>query len=357
MSLLSLAAGYNVGCTGKQPSSFKAVFSGCDDTAGNHYIAQLTPSGEVAVRIKVPLRVHGSVFVREINSALFFARRPGNQLYQLDVGSGRLVHTFTNTPDRHFYGHGVVSADGETLFATENNTADLSGVIGVYSLAGSPRKVAEFPSGGIGPHQLALLPDQKTLVVANGGMATHPSSERSVLNLDTMAPNLAYLNIKDGELLELHEPLHHKMSVRHLDVATDGSVVFGVQYQGELNDTVPLVGSHKRGEPIRWFDLPVAMQRRAKQYTASVAIDNAGRYVVVSCPRGNMLGCWDLASGHLIQQLDSPDAAGLYRLPHSGWISSNGYGDVSLLKYADQRLERSAVAHSALRWDNHLTVI
>jgi len=357
MSLLSLATGYNVGCIVKQPPVFKAVFSGCDDTAGNHYIAQLTPAGEIAVRIKVPLRVHGSVFVPQINSALFFARRPGNHLYQLDVGAGRLVHTLLTAPDRHFYGHGVVSADGETLFATENNITDLGGVIGVYSLAGSPRKVAEFPSGGIGPHQLALLPDQKTLVVANGGMATHPTSGRSVLNLDSMAPNLAYLSIKDGELLELHEPLHHKMSIRHLDVAADGSVVFGVQYQGELNDMVPLVGSHKRGEPIRWFDLPVTTHGRAKQYTASVAIDNAGRYVVVSCPRGNLLGCWDLASGRLIQQLDSPDAAGVNRLQHSGWISSNGYGDVSLLTYTDQRLKRSAVAHSALRWDNHLTVI
>lgn len=358
-TLLALPASMATGCAPQTATEYgiNAILSGCDDEAGQHYIAQLGPAGNFLARVAVPQRVHGSVYVPQLHSALFFARRPGNHLYQLDMNTGQLVHTLVNTPDRHFYGHGVVTADGATLFTTENNTRELTGVIGVYSLGEKVEKIGEFPSAGIGPHQLALMPDQQTLVVANGGMATHPDSEREVLNLDTMAPNLTYLNIADGSVLESHEPPHHKMSIRHLDVSPDGTVVFGVQHQGDLTDQVSLIGSHRQGQALRWLEMPDAMQLRIQQYTASVAVDAAGDYVAVSCPRGNLVGCWEVASGRLVQLLDSPDAAGLHRVGGTGWVSSNGYGDVSVLRRDQSSLIPRPISHSPYRWDNHLTVI
>lgn len=361
-SLLALTPINLHGCS-NQPTSeplFTSVFSGCDDLDGNHYIAQLNSSGEFITRVVVPQRVHGSVFLPQQNRALFFARRPGTHLYSLDTHSGKLVHTLESRNDRHFYGHGVVSNDGHWLYTTESNLSDLSGIIGVYSLNDKNQKiekVAEFSSGGIGPHQLAVMPDQATLVVANGGMATHPDSGRKVLNQETMAPNLSYLRISDGALLESHTPPHHKMSIRHLDVAGDGKVAFGVQYQGDLTDAVPLVGSHRLGEDIAWLEMPEAFQLRVKQYTASVAVDTEGTVALVSCPRGNLIGCWDLISGLFQQQLNSDDAAGLFRASTGSWVSTTGYGEVSLLTRASANVKLQALSSSLYRWDNHLTVI
>ncbi|RLT98024.1 DUF1513 domain-containing protein [Ketobacter sp.] len=371
--LLALVSAGGVACSDPQSvgvdAGFRAIFSGCDDARGTHYIAHLDPAAQFVSRIAVPQRVHGSVYAPQQRWALFFARRPGTHLYVLDTSSGHLIHTLENAADRHFYGHGVVSADGHWLYTTENNLTDLSGVIGVYSLQGKPNKVAEFASGGIGPHQLALMPDGQTLVIANGGMATHPSSEREVLNLESMAPNLAYLDLASGAVLEYHEPPHHKMSIRHLDVALDGRVVFGVQYQGELTDAVPLVGSHRRGEDIQWLELPEPVQLSVKQYTASVAVDAAGETALVSCPRGNLIGCWDLDSGKLLQQLQSRDAAGLFRVGNhtqsdnqeqavkTTWVSSNGVGEMSLLQGNRASLRSQSLSRGGWRWDNHLTVI
>ena len=365
-SLLTIASASGIGCTGNGEQAIvpgiSGILSGCDDQQGQHYIAHLSQSGEFLARIPVPQRVHGSVYVPQQNLALFFARRPGTHLYILDTHSGELVHTLENTADRHFYGHGVISNDGSWLYTTENNMKDLSGIIGVYSLQGTPTKVAEFSSGGIGPHQLALMPDGNTLVIANGGMATHPASGREALNLGTMAPNLAYLNLADGHIIETHEPPHHKMSIRHLDVASDGQVVFGVQHQGDLTDVVPLVGSHQQGQAIQWLELPETLQLKIKQYTASVAVDEQGDTALVSCPRGNLIGCWDIRSGHFVQQLQSHDAAGLFRAGGDAWISSNGVGEVSLLSLPGHinkgsTVSRQSLSASGYRWDNHLTVI
>lgn len=366
LSLALLAAGMT-GCIqqSKPDPTFNALLSGCDDQDGNHYIACMDSAGRFIARIEVPQRVHGSVYVPQMKQALYFARRPGNHLYVMDIESGALLNTVENTQDRHFYGHGVISGDGKWLYTTENNLHDLSGVIGIYdlsnlSVSGQVSKVAEYASGGIGPHQLALMPDQKTLVVANGGMATHPASGRKVLNLETMAPNLAYLDLSSGRVIESHRPPNHKMSIRHLDVAADGMVVFGVQYQGELTDAVPLIASHRRGQALRWLELPESLQLRIKQYTASVAVDEQASHAMVSCPRGDLIACWDLASGTVTRELQSRDAAGLFRAGPGLWVSSTGCGNVDLL---DTRLQNgtplltTSVSHSTYRWDNHLTVI
>lgn len=359
-SIVLGASDFMQGCDkqfARAPLDYEGILSGCDDNSGNHYIAHLGAQGHLIAKEQVPQRVHGSVAIKGQGKALFFARRPGTDLYQLDLKTGKLDHTFSIAKNRHFYGHGVINRDETLLYTTENNMDDLSGVIGVYELGPSFRKIAEIPSYGIGPHQLALLSDQKTLVVANGGMATHPSQNREILNLETMAPTLTYINVDSGELIEAHSPPHHKMSIRHLDVADNDMVVLGVQYQGDVTDTMPLVGSHTLGDPVlRWFELPENVHLRIQQYTASVAINSNGSVAMVSCPRGNMITSWDTASGTLLGTFNNTDAAGLYRT-RSSWLSTNGQGDIFLLTQVATTPASERLHRTALRWDNHLTVI
>src|SRR5699024_11642144 len=60
--------------------------------------------------------------------------------------------------------------------------------------------------------------------------------------------SLAYLNRHTGALLEQITPEHNQMSVRHLAMHDDGTVMIGIQFQGEKHINVPLVLTHKRGE-------------------------------------------------------------------------------------------------------------
>ncbi|MEZ5506729.1 MAG: DUF1513 domain-containing protein [Gammaproteobacteria bacterium] len=69
-------------------------------------------------------------------------------------------------------------------------------------------------------------------MIANGGIRTHPSQQREVLNPDTMTPALTYVRVRDGALIESIALPHHQMSLHHLDVAANDQVVVGVQYQG-----------------------------------------------------------------------------------------------------------------------------
>ncbi len=112
---------------------------------------------------------------------------------------------FTTPANRHFYGHGVFSRDGRLLYATEHDNETRAGLIGVYNATGGYKRIGEMPTYGIGPHEVILLSDGKTLAVANGGIETHIETGREKLNLSSMQPSLAFIDSTNGRLISQHK--------------------------------------------------------------------------------------------------------------------------------------------------------
>ena len=203
----------------------------------------------------MPARGHSFAIDAAGGRAVVFGRQPGFALgFGLDGAAGPVELDLPQ--DRHFFGHGAFFDDGRLLAATENDFDGGRGVLGIYdaSAGGAYRRVGEFDCG-IGPHEVLLLPDGKTLCVANGGILTHPDYGKLELNLDTMRPSLAYLDAASGKLLERVEldSALHRLSIRHLAVAADGAVWFGCQYMGPAGDRPALVGRHRRGQAPELF--------------------------------------------------------------------------------------------------------
>jgi len=194
----------------------------------------LDAQGQIVFSLPLPGRGHAGIAHPDTAEVVVFARRPGNFANVIDCRTGRKVTDLQCPRGRHFYGHGVFSADGRVLFTPENDYEVGTGVIGVWDRSDGYTRIAEFSSGGIGPHEITRLPGTDILVIANGGIETHPDSGRAKLNLATMQPNLSYLS-GAGKVLETIElsPAHRLSSIRHLSVRSDGLVAFGMQWQGD----------------------------------------------------------------------------------------------------------------------------
>ncbi len=91
-------------------------------------------------------------------------------------------------------------------------------MIGVRDATGGYKQIGEFPAHGMEPHDIALLSDGRTMVIANGGIRTHPDRGADELNLADMQPSLVYVDVATGDLLEEHRlaPALHQLSIRHL---------------------------------------------------------------------------------------------------------------------------------------------
>ena len=197
-----------------------------------------------------------------------------------------------------------------------------------------------------------------TLAAANGGIATRPDLPRVKLNLPTMAPSLAYLDRRDGRLLEEVRlaPELHQLSIRHLAVGAGDRVAIAMQYEGPFGDTVPLVALHRRGRKPLLLDAPNAVLRRMKQYCGSAAFDRTGRVLAVSAPRGNRLAFWDAEEGQFLSSVELADGCGIAPAKAPGqFLASSGQGGVVLVDADSGKAHPLASEFlDASQWDNHL---
>ncbi|MEX0693131.1 MAG: DUF1513 domain-containing protein [Rhodospirillales bacterium] len=335
--------------------------TGFDTLAKRHLVSRLDHRLDIVWDLPLPARGHATMIRPGGDEALVVARRPGSYAVVFDIADGLSRHTLTPQSGRHFYGHGVYSADGRTLWMTENSFESGDGVIGVYDAANGYAPTAAFPSGGIGPHQLALLEDGRTLVVANGGIRTHPDSGRTKLNLETMQPSLCYINTATGRMFEqvcFDDPARHMLSIRHLAVMADGTVAFACQDQADNGEQMPLVFTHRMGsgQPFQTLPMPGSVLGQMAGYCGSVTYDPAGAVLAVSSPRGGQVAFWQMPEGRWLDSFAIPDGCGVAEAgDHPGFVLSNGEGLLVETTQGSTPLHQQR--HPFRKWDNHLTAI
>ncbi|WP_436642406.1 DUF1513 domain-containing protein [Microbaculum sp. FT89] len=312
-------------------------------------------------RLVIPLEARGHSFAidRSGRRAVAFARQPGRFAVAFDVDGAAPPQPFTAEPDRHFFGHGTFADADRLLIATENDYGGERGVAGVYDVAAGMRRIGEFSTGGLDPHEVVLMPDGRTLCIANGGVLTHPDYGKLELNLDTMVPSIAYVDIATGDLLETAElPRElHKLAFHHLAVDAFGAVWFGGQYHGPKADRPPVVGRHRRGHAIEMFTGPQAVLRGLSNYIGSVAVDASGTVVATSSPVGGTVAYWDAETGRSLGVTELRDGCGVAPGVRDDFRLTNGHGEI---------VEAGPAAGPAagpdqirppsdnIAWDNHL---
>ena len=319
---------------------------------GSYRLAGLDEQGGTLFTLPLPARGHAAAAHPFKAQAVAFARRPGTFAIVVDCATGAQMAQLTAPEGRHFYGHGTFSADGTVFFATENDYEAGAGRISIWD-AESYERIGEFSSGGIGPHDIRLMPDGQTLVIANGGIETHPETGRTKLNLPVMAPNLTYLSLSGTVLDQVSPPQDlHKNSIRHLAVRQDGLVGFAMQWQGSSAEHPPLLGLHRRGENPRLLAAPDKDQSALQGYAGSIAFASDGATIAITCPRGNTLHQFETARGALTNAFALEDVCGL-GAGTDGLVFTTGTGLFGVLNDTAPAIR----AHKKCQWDNHLIPI
>lgn len=329
------------------------------DRHGQYQIAVLDGNGEILAVESLPGRGHGTALRPGTNEAVVFARRPGRFAFVFRLRDGRKT-VMPDLPDgRHFNGHGVFSPDGRVLYTSENDFCKGRGVIGMWDAAQNYRRIGEMPSHGVGPHELAFMPDGRTIAVANGGVMTHPDTGRRQLNLDEMYPSLAFVQVADGACTGragFLESRFRKLSVRHIAAARNGTVCVALQDKGPWHEGLPLVAFYRLGaDRLVLSDMPAV--RRMQGYMGAVTLDVSQHSAAVSAPRGGYVTFWDMHTGRYRSSMRLPDGCG---------VAPTALPDVFLITSGNGRIVRYDAAagkileswpSSGRHWDNHVTKV
>ncbi|WP_029031833.1 DUF1513 domain-containing protein [Salinarimonas rosea] len=325
---------------------------------GMQRVCAFTGEGRLLFETALPERGHDVAAQPGGRDLVVFARRPGGWMAIVDRDTGAVTKVVLAAQGRHYYGHGAFSADGRLLWATENQVETGAGVLGVYDVAAGYARIGEISTGGIGPHDLALLPGDGAarLVVANGGIRTHPRTGREILNAGSLAPRLAVLRPEDGTVEEVHDLGSDlaDLSIRHLAVAPDGESVFGCQFAGDPLAVVPLVGARDASGRVRLFEMPEDDLISMDNYVGSVALDPSGAIVCATSPRGSVAAFFERATGRYLGRRRMSDVCGAAPGAVAGtFLVTSGNDGVAIARVPDGDLADLGAALASAVWDNH----
>lgn len=305
----------------------------------------LSAVGQSLFRIALPGRGHAAAAHPVRAEAVAFARRPGTFALVLDCGSGAIRHRLTPPEGLQFNGHGAFSADGSLLMTSEVVADTSEGRIGVWDTQGYTR-LTDWPSHGIGPHEIKRLADGR-LAVANGGIQTDPV-DRAKLNIPDMRPNLTLLGA-DGALLgQVELPDLHQNSIRHLALCGD-SIAFAMQWEGDVSEAVPQLGLWTPGKA------PVLCEPRAEDsfamqgYAGSIAA--TAERILITSPKGGVAMIF-AADGTPVATHRRADLCGAATAA-GAFTVTDGLGAV----WAADDVGLTPLTGGATLWDNHLVAL
>ncbi len=309
------------------------------------FLHGLGAAGQSVFQIALPGRGHAAAAHPTRAEAVAFARRPGTFALVIDCGSGTTRHRLTPPDGQQFNGHGAFSGDG-TLLMTSEVVADTSeGRIGLWDTRDYSR-LTDWPSHGIGPHDIQLLPDGR-LAVANGGIRTDPV-DRTKLNLESMRPNLAILSAYGTLADQIELPDLAQNSIRHLALAGD-SIAFAMQWEGDPAENVPLLGLWTPGSAARLCEPAPDETYTMLGYAGSVAASDDR--IVITSPKGGAAMVFAM-DGTPVATHRRADLCGAARLGN-GFVLTDGLG--AMWRADDSGL--TAIGTGRTQWDNHLVAL
>ena len=318
---------------------------------GRFALHGLSDAGQSLFSIPLPARGHAATAHPTRPEAVAFARRPGIYAIILSCANGAVLARLAPPADTQFNGHGCFSQDGSVLYTSEVIADSSEGRIGLWDATADYRRIGSWASGGIGPHDVKRLPGHDILVVANGGIKTDPD-DRTKLNIDSMQPNLSYLDAAGqiSDVITLGSDLAQN-SIRHLSIAPDGMVAFAMQWEGDPAEPVPLLGLHNRGGDPQLCIVPDDQMFTMQGYAGSIAFDLAGLEVAITSPQGGAVHIFG-RDGEFRAGLSRADACGI-AAGINGFLLTDGFGVVSQIK--DHAM--LALTQNPASWDNHLIAL
>ncbi|MEQ1652237.1 MAG: DUF1513 domain-containing protein [Hyphomicrobium sp.] len=331
-----------------------AFVSAAKRSDGSFVVLLLGADGRIVRELPLSARGHDVALHPASGRAVVFARRPGTFALAFNPATGASPQIFTAEPGRHFFGHGAFSHDGRLLYVSENDIDAARGVIGLYDVAAGYKKVGEHPSHGMGPHEIILLGDGRTLAVANGGLDTVPEAGRENLNTDAMEASLTFVDARSGALIAKHTlpPDLQRLSIRHIAVDAAGLVWFGAQWEGAQSETPQLIGSAGQDRVVRLIAPPTRELIDLKGYIGSMSASIDGTVIAASAPKAGRIVYIDAASGTFKATSVLKDACGIAGETGDTFAATSGFGVLRHEHAGAAVISEAQLANVA--FDNHL---
>jgi hypothetical protein len=180
---------------------------------------------------------------------------------------------------------------------------------------------------------------------------------RRELNPEAIATSLVYIDVRSGDEFERHDLGPDKaVSLRHPDVAGDGTVIAGRLRQKAGGEADALIYRHRRQQPLEACLLPQDLGRSLASYVSSVAFDASGRFAAVTSSRGRLVVAIDIASRRVVTTTGLNDLSGIAAARETASFIATGCRG-SLVSVSRWGRPVTPLGAARWSWDNHVAAV
>lgn len=296
---------------------------------------------------------HGVIKNPNANHKILVFEKKGEGGAEIDLKDNKLTTRIKPSKGCAFYGHGAYSADGKLVYATEYDEQTYVGKMTVRD-ADDFSVVGEFPTHGEWPHDCQFIDEGKTVAVTNGGG-----------NIEGGAvPNVSYIEVSTGELIEKIEFNSELINAGHLIISPNGDLGVGHAMREGL-DTREAMGAlslRPKDGKFKTMVTPAAVTGAMKGETLSLCLNTAKKTIAATNPYGRPNGIvtfWNYETQKYVSSLEIEQPRGVaMTLDGSYWIVTFGKETpgVALVSADTNKLGEEPIMFAASSQGSHVYV-
>ncbi|MCC6464163.1 MAG: DUF1513 domain-containing protein [Planctomycetes bacterium] len=221
---------------------------------------------------------------RRPERVLVFEKK-GDGAAELDLKTNSIITRISPLKGHEFYGHGAYSPDGRVIYATEYVEGTYEGKITLRDAADF-KITGEFPTYGEWPHDCQFIDGGRVVAVTNGG-----GDEAS-----GQAPNVTYMEVSSGKLLEKIVFDNPKINSGHLLVTRDGSlcVVHAMRQGLDTRSALGALSLRPSGGTFLTMTEPANITQQMAGETLSICYHEGTDVVAATNPFGSIITFWSM---------------------------------------------------------------
>lgn len=206
----------------------------------------------------------------------------------VDIKAQKALSLIEAVKDSVFFGHSVFNEDASLLMTTEQNYNGTSGKLVVRSVP-DMKVVQALPTYGAVPHECRTLDRGKTIIVANSGTETEPST-------------VVWIDFKTGKLVSQVKHPVNGVLYKHIDFLQDGWACVAARSIPESKEpATELIAFISPEGQIAQPKLPKEVQARIKEECLSIAFLGNSGLLAATFPKSDLLMVFDYKKSELIQ--------------------------------------------------------
>jgi uncharacterized protein len=295
-------------------------------SAAEHALVGARADGSDARRISTPFGGHSVLKHPRAPLSFLAVEKWGPEACLVDWAANAVVKRIPARPGNNFYGHGTFTLSGDALLMTESDAETGRGVLTVrdpdsYAILGA------LDVKGYGPHDCALTADGKCVVVPVTGRNMSWGRAGNVIRKAVGDSFVAVIELASGRLVEKMPNPAPELSLTHIFRSTVAPTKFfiGTTTANQSPTERAGIAALTLGGSITMLRGPAEVHTRFVAEVLSLAEHPDTGLLGATCPIGNIVTFWDVATGEFRGKLEHPFANGICASADGkGFVLSSG---------------------------------